>query len=280
MNILSIVIMMIFIIIPIITAIVYTALAKSIPLAVFFLALIGVSADFIDFNFSICVLLCAVPISLTMGYVLKKSFSTYDGLLLTVLSFGLSLILIIIYLNFVVGQDVVGDVRNLIDTIVSQTIKYSMLPSGFTRYQFEYALEGVISTLVPLYCLICGFASYCFTRNLAARKNIVLPMKKFSELVLPKNAVTGLAITIFAAILGTQLDIPNVGFISNVLSISVCTVFAISGLALLSYVLNAAVKYSFLRGFVLAVSLLFLGWPLAIFGILGPMLNVRGRIKP
>jgi len=277
---------MILIIIPAAVAVVYTALVRSVSLSVLFLALMGIAAFFLDFDLGVCFLLCAVPVSITLGYVLKKRFLTYDGLLLTVLSFALSLIFIVIYLNFIAGRNVAQDIRNTIDAIVSQTMDYagdvlSSDPSLTDRFEYSlrFVLESAVTMLVPIYCLICSFSSYYFTRRLASRKDAASPMKKFSELTLPKNVVVGLTITIIAAILGSALDIPNIGFVTGMLNISVCIVFAISGLSVLSYVLNAYVRSGFLRGVVLAISLLFFGWPLALFGILGQMLDIRGRIK-
>ena len=287
MDIITTVGMLIFIITPITVLTVNTALVKNIPLSALILALLGIAAGLLDFNLGVCVLLAAVPISTALGVVLKKNLSTYEGLLYTVLSHGLSLVFIILYLTFAAGRDVARDMQETVDAYVlpmMQTANDSSVLAGFSASEWESAFrssfELVIAMHIPVYCLVCGFASYSWARNLAARKNIIAPMRKFSDLELPRNAVTGLMIIIIAGLLCSFIDIPNIDFIRNVLNGCAVVVFAAGGMALLSYVLTPKIRSGFLRGLILAASVIpFAGWGLAFFGILGPMLRLREKIN-
>jgi len=283
-NILSIVSILILIIIPVTVVVVYIAVVKNIPLSVLLLALIAAALGFFDFDLGVCAALAFVFISIAMSFVIKKKLSTHDGLLLTILSYGLSLFLIVMYLAFIASQDISHDIRSFVDIPVALLESNGFFEVselfGFPQEFYRAWLEMAIASLVPIYCLVCGFISYYRARNLAARKSFIKPLR-FSDLDLPRNVATGLMIMMIASLLCYYIDIPNAGFISNVLMTCAITVFSINGLALLSFMLSAKIKSVFLRGLIMAAAvIIFFGqWLLAVFGILGQMLRIRERLN-
>ncbi len=262
---------------------VYTACVRGTLLSLIITLLIsglaGLIAPILGISISI-MYLCIVPL---LTIVHKRKLGTYDGLLYTVVGFGLSVVLIGVYFTLSTGQSI-PQMLDAMDTPIKQIFSFSqqMYPWAYGNMDADsYArLFPLVymPRLLSIYCLGGGLCTYMWSRNRVAKKEIITPMRKFSMLILPRGVVIGMLIVLLASFVGQGINIPNVDIACAVLSDGAGMVFAINGLALLAFILEQKLKYRAVHIIILVLTYMIMGSGLILFGLLGQLMRIRERM--